>query len=61
MHFGFNPTNIMGLVDLYRVTEDEKYLKLSEAFIAGIIYLPAMLAHPITPILIFPTMPCSFN
>lgn len=33
MHFGFNPTNIMGLVDLYRVTEDEKYLKLAEVFI----------------------------
>lgn len=32
-HFGFNPTNIMGLVDLYRVTEDEKYLKLAELFI----------------------------
>lgn len=32
-HFGFNPTNIMGLVDLYRVTDDDRYLKLSELFI----------------------------
>lgn len=32
-HFGFNPTNIMGLVDLYRVTEDKKYLELANIFI----------------------------
>ena len=27
-HFGFNPSNTMGAVDLYRVTENEKYLEL---------------------------------
>ncbi len=32
-HFGFNPTNIMGLVDLYRVTDNEKYLQLADIFI----------------------------
>ena len=31
--FGFNQTQIMGLVELYRVTTDEKYLKLAERFI----------------------------
>ncbi len=31
--FGFNQTQIMGLVELYRVTEDEKYLQLAERFI----------------------------
>lgn len=32
-HFGFNPSNIMGLVDLYRVTEDKRYLELADLFI----------------------------
>ncbi|MGQ1910852.1 glycoside hydrolase family 127 protein [Marinifilum sp. RC60d5] len=31
--FGFNQTQIMGLVELYRTTKDEKYLKLAELFI----------------------------
>ena len=31
--FGFNQTQIMGLVELYRTTRDEKYLKLAEKFI----------------------------
>ncbi|WP_282124407.1 glycoside hydrolase family 127 protein [Algibacter mikhailovii] len=31
--FGFNQTQIMGLVELYRTTNDEKYLKLAEKFI----------------------------
>ncbi|UMB61702.1 glycoside hydrolase family 127 protein [Lutibacter sp. A80] len=31
--FGFNQTQIMGLVELYRTTKDEKYLKLAEKFI----------------------------
>ena len=31
--FGFNQTQIMGLVELYRTTQKEKYLKLAERFI----------------------------
>lgn len=31
--FGFNQTQIMGLVELYRTTRDERYLKLAERFI----------------------------
>ncbi|MDO7173114.1 glycoside hydrolase family 127 protein [Mariniflexile sp. AS56] len=31
--FGFNQTQIMGLVELYRTTRDKKYLKLAEKFI----------------------------
>ncbi len=31
--FGFNQTQIMGLVELYRTTKDKKYLKLAEKFI----------------------------
>ena len=31
--FGFNQTQIMGLVELYRTTRDVKYLKLAEKFI----------------------------
>ncbi len=31
--FGFNQTQIMGLVELYRTTSDKKYLKLAEKFI----------------------------
>ncbi|AUS05485.1 glycoside hydrolase family 127 protein [Pseudotamlana carrageenivorans] len=31
--FGFNQTQIMGLVELYRVTQDERYLNLAEKFI----------------------------
>ncbi len=32
-HFGFNPSNIMGAIDLYRTTRDPKYLKLAGIFI----------------------------
>ncbi len=32
-HFGFNPSNIMGAIDLYRVTGEEKYLKLAQTFV----------------------------
>jgi len=31
--FGFNQTQIMGLVELYRTTKDKRYLKLAELFI----------------------------
>ncbi|QVY65621.1 glycoside hydrolase family 127 protein [Polaribacter sp. Q13] len=31
--FGFNQTQIMGLVELYRTTNDKKYLELAELFI----------------------------
>ena len=31
--FGFNQTQIMGLVELYRTTKDERYLQLAERFI----------------------------
>lgn len=31
--FGFNQTQIMGLVELYRTVNDDKYLKLAEKFI----------------------------
>jgi hypothetical protein len=32
-HFGFNPSNIMGTVDLYRTTGNPKYLKLAGVFV----------------------------
>jgi len=32
-HFGFNPSNIMGLVDLYRATGEPRYLDLAGIFI----------------------------
>ncbi|MFC1996157.1 glycoside hydrolase family 127 protein [Chloroflexota bacterium] len=32
-HFAFNPSNIMGTVDLYRATEDKNYLELGEIFV----------------------------
>lgn len=32
-HFGFNPSQIMGLVDLYRVTHEKKYLELAVQFV----------------------------
>lgn len=32
-HFGFNPSNIMGAVDLYRATHNPKYLELAEIFV----------------------------
>ncbi len=31
--FGFNQTQIMGLVELYKITKSQKYLKLAERFI----------------------------
>lgn len=32
-HFGFNPSNTMGAVDLYRATGEEKYLELAQTFV----------------------------
>ena len=32
-HFGFNPSNTMGAVDLYRATGDERYLELAQCFV----------------------------
>ncbi len=32
-HFGFNPSQIMGCVDLYRTTGDNRYLDLAEVFV----------------------------
>ncbi len=32
-HFGFNPSNIMGAVELYRTTGDKKYLRLAGIFV----------------------------
>lgn len=33
-HFGFNPSNIMGAVELYRTTGDKKYLQLAGTFVS---------------------------
>lgn len=32
-HFDFNPSNIMGTVELYRTTGDKKYLELAKVFV----------------------------
>ena len=32
-HFGFNPSNIMGAVELYRTTGEAKYLQLAQTFV----------------------------
>jgi hypothetical protein len=32
-HFGFNPSNIMGAVDLYRATGEPRYLDLAKTFV----------------------------
>jgi len=32
-HFGWNPSNIMGLVDLYRATGEQRYLELAGIFV----------------------------
>lgn len=50
--FGFNQTQIMGLVELYRTTKDGRYLKLAEKFINnrgkyGVDENPATIGYPI--------------
>ena len=32
-HFGFNPSNIMGMMDLFRATGNQKYLELAKTFV----------------------------
>ena len=32
-HFGFNPSNIMGMIDLFRATDNPKYLELAKTFV----------------------------
>ncbi len=32
-HFGFNPSNIMGMIDLFRATGNRKYLELAKTFV----------------------------
>ncbi len=32
-HFGFNPSNTMGAVDMYRATGNKKYLELAQCFV----------------------------
>ncbi|WP_179215623.1 MULTISPECIES: glycoside hydrolase family 127 protein [Paenibacillus] len=32
IHYGWNPSNIMGLVELYRITDNEQHLKLADIF-----------------------------
>jgi DUF1680 family protein len=32
-HFGFNPSNIMGSIELYRTTGDPRYLELAQIFV----------------------------
>lgn len=50
--FGFNQTQIMGLVELYRTTKDKKYLDLAEKFINNrgkyeVIETPSTIGYPI--------------
>lgn len=33
-HFGWNPSNIMGLVELYRTTRDRRYLEVAGTFVS---------------------------
>jgi len=33
-HFGFNPSQIMGLIDVYRETGDRRYVELADTFVS---------------------------
>lgn len=33
VHFGWNPSNIMGLIDLYHETDDRRYVSLADIFV----------------------------
>lgn len=46
--FGFNPSQIMGLVELYRTTGDKKYLELADVFVTMRGSVPMEL-HPSVP------------
>lgn len=35
IHFCYNPSQIMGLVDLYRITKDNRYLELADIFVSN--------------------------
>ncbi|MGG1554070.1 glycoside hydrolase family 127 protein [Paenibacillus ferrarius] len=34
IHYGWNPSNIMGLIDLYRITNNDQHLKLADIFMS---------------------------
>ena len=34
-NFGFNPSQIVGLIDLYRITENSRYLELADVFVSN--------------------------
>jgi DUF1680 family protein len=34
LHFGFNPSQIMGLVELYQLTQEPRYLELADLFVS---------------------------
>ena len=47
VHLGFTPSQMMGLVDLYRVTRDERYLELADIFVSNRGQAPLLSQFPI--------------